>query len=72
LGVDRGHCRDRASPASADSTRRRESPSIRCHEAIRRRHGIPYSSVEVAALREEAAKAGVAPLAVSRQRLGGG
>jgi LDH2 family malate/lactate/ureidoglycolate dehydrogenase len=44
----------------------------RRHEAARRRDGIPYSSAEIAALQEEAAKAGVAPLAVSWQRLGGG
>jgi LDH2 family malate/lactate/ureidoglycolate dehydrogenase len=37
----------------------------RRHEAERRRCGIPYSANEVAALQEEAARAGVAPLAVS-------
>jgi LDH2 family malate/lactate/ureidoglycolate dehydrogenase len=37
----------------------------RRHEIERRRCGIPYSANEVAALQEEAARAGVAPLAVS-------
>jgi LDH2 family malate/lactate/ureidoglycolate dehydrogenase len=41
----------------------------RRHEIERRRCGIPYSANEVAALQEEAARAGVAPLAVSRQPL---
>jgi LDH2 family malate/lactate/ureidoglycolate dehydrogenase len=41
----------------------------RRHEIERRRCGIPYSASEVAALQEEAARAGVAPLAVSRQPL---
>jgi len=43
-------------------------PELR-HEAERRRRGIPYSANEVAALQEEAARAGVAPLAVSQQPL---
>jgi len=43
-------------------------PELR-HEAERRRRGIPYSANEGAALQEEAARAGVAPLAVSRQPL---
>jgi LDH2 family malate/lactate/ureidoglycolate dehydrogenase len=37
----------------------------RRHEDERRRSGIPYSANEVAALQEEAAKAGIAPLNVS-------
>jgi len=41
----------------------------RRHEEARRRAGIPYSAGEVAALRDEAAKAGVAPLAVAPQPL---
>ena len=40
------------------------------HEDERRRHGIPYSAVEVAALQAEAARAGVAPLAVSNGPVG--
>jgi LDH2 family malate/lactate/ureidoglycolate dehydrogenase len=43
-------------------------PELR-HEAERRRRGIPYSANEVATLQEEAARAGVASLAVSRQPL---
>jgi LDH2 family malate/lactate/ureidoglycolate dehydrogenase len=43
-------------------------PELR-HEAERRRRGIPYGANEVATLQEEAARAGVAPLAVSRQPL---
>jgi LDH2 family malate/lactate/ureidoglycolate dehydrogenase len=42
----------------------------RRHEANRRRDGIPYNPVEVEALHAEAAKAGVAPLAVSPHPLG--
>ncbi|HKA80163.1 MAG TPA: Ldh family oxidoreductase [Xanthobacteraceae bacterium] len=42
----------------------------RRHEAERRKTGIPYSTGEVAALRDEALKAGVEPLAVSPQPLG--
>jgi LDH2 family malate/lactate/ureidoglycolate dehydrogenase len=42
----------------------------RRHEAERRKTGIPYSAGEVAALRDEALKAGVAPLEVSAQPLG--
>jgi len=42
----------------------------RRHEAERRRTGIPYSAGEVATLQAEAAKAGVAPLAVSGQPFG--
>ncbi len=41
-------------------------PELR-HEIERRRCGIPYAASEVAALQEQAARAGVAPLAVSRQ-----
>ena len=41
----------------------------RRHEIERRRCGIPYSVGEVAALQEEAARAGIAPLVVSRQPL---
>jgi LDH2 family malate/lactate/ureidoglycolate dehydrogenase len=40
------------------------------HEAERRRTGIPYSAGEVAALQDEAARAGVAPLAVSDGPIG--
>jgi LDH2 family malate/lactate/ureidoglycolate dehydrogenase len=42
----------------------------RHHEEERRRTGIPYSAGEVAALRDEALKAGVAPLTVSMRPLG--
>ena len=42
----------------------------RRHEEERRRTGIPYSAGEVAALRDEALKAGVAPLEVSPHPLG--
>ena len=42
----------------------------RRHEEERRRRGIPYSANEVAPLQEEAAKAGIAPLAVSPNPLG--
>jgi LDH2 family malate/lactate/ureidoglycolate dehydrogenase len=38
-------------------------------EEERRRTGIPYSAVEIAALQDEAAKAGVAPLEVSNRPL---
>jgi LDH2 family malate/lactate/ureidoglycolate dehydrogenase len=38
----------------------------RRHEQERRRTGIPYSTGEIAALQEEAAKAGVAPLDLAR------
>ncbi|MGA7488638.1 MAG: Ldh family oxidoreductase [Xanthobacteraceae bacterium] len=41
----------------------------RRHEAERRRRGIPYSVDEVAALQQEAARAGAAPLAVSMRPL---
>jgi LDH2 family malate/lactate/ureidoglycolate dehydrogenase len=41
----------------------------RRHEIERRRCGIPYSANEVAVLQEEAARAGVASLAVSRHPL---
>jgi len=41
----------------------------RRHESERRRRGIPYAANEVAALQEEAARAGTALLAVSRQPL---
>jgi LDH2 family malate/lactate/ureidoglycolate dehydrogenase len=41
----------------------------RRHEIERRRCGIPYAASEVAALQEEAARAGTAPLAVSWQPL---
>jgi LDH2 family malate/lactate/ureidoglycolate dehydrogenase len=44
-------------------------PELR-YEAERRRTGIPYSAGEVAALRDEALKAGVAPLEVSTHPLG--
>ena len=44
-------------------------PELR-YEAKRRRTGIPYSAGEVAALRDEALKAGVAPLEVSTHPLG--
>jgi LDH2 family malate/lactate/ureidoglycolate dehydrogenase len=44
-------------------------PELR-HEAERLRHGIPYGTTEVAALQAEAAKAGVAPLAVSDHLIG--
>ena len=40
----------------------------RREEANRRRDGIPYDPVEVAALQAEAAKAGVAPLAIVASR----
>ncbi len=40
----------------------------RRHEQERRRTGIPYSAGEVAALQDEAAKAGVAPLRYRRAR----
>ena len=49
-------------PAPRDPERRTEE--------TRRRTGVPYSAVEVAALQQEAAKAGVAPLAVSEIPLG--
>jgi LDH2 family malate/lactate/ureidoglycolate dehydrogenase len=39
------------------------------HEALRRRAGIPYSRGEIAKLQQEAAAAGIAPLAVSDQPL---
>jgi LDH2 family malate/lactate/ureidoglycolate dehydrogenase len=42
----------------------------RRHEAERRKTGIPYSAGEVAALRDEALKAGVEPLAASTHPLG--
>jgi LDH2 family malate/lactate/ureidoglycolate dehydrogenase len=42
----------------------------RRHERARRRSGIPYSAGEVAALQEEAARAGLAPLDVSETPLG--
>jgi hypothetical protein len=42
----------------------------RPHEAERRRTGVPYSTDEVAALRDEALRAGVAPLEVSTHPLG--
>ena len=42
----------------------------RHHEEERHRTGIPYSAGEVAALRDEALKAGVAPLTVSMRPLG--
>jgi LDH2 family malate/lactate/ureidoglycolate dehydrogenase len=42
----------------------------RHYEEERRRTGIPYSAGEVAALQDEALKAGVAPLAVSMRPLG--
>ena len=51
---------------SGDPTGARE----RRTEETRRRTGIPYSATEVAALQQEAAKAGVAPLAVSEIPLG--
>ena len=41
----------------------------RRHERERRRTGIPFSAGEVAALQDEAAKAGVAPLDVSTSPL---
>jgi LDH2 family malate/lactate/ureidoglycolate dehydrogenase len=41
----------------------------RRYEIERRRRGIPYAASEVAALQEEAARAGTAPLAVSWQPL---
>jgi LDH2 family malate/lactate/ureidoglycolate dehydrogenase len=44
-------------------------PELR-HEAERRRTGIPYSAGEVAALQAEAAKVGVAALAVAERPLG--
>jgi len=40
-----------------------------CHEALRRRGGIPYSGGEIAELRMETATVGIAPLAVSDQPL---
>ncbi len=40
----------------------------RRYEEARRRSGIPYSAAEIAALQEEAAKAGVAALAVAERR----
>jgi len=43
----------------------------RRHEEERRRRGIPYSANEAAALQEEAANAGIAPLNVSPNPLGG-
>jgi LDH2 family malate/lactate/ureidoglycolate dehydrogenase len=42
----------------------------RREEAVRRRDGIPYSAGEVAALQDEAARAGVAPLAPSNGPIG--
>jgi LDH2 family malate/lactate/ureidoglycolate dehydrogenase len=42
----------------------------RRYEEARRRSGIPYSAAEIAALQKEAAKAGVAALAVSEWPLG--
>jgi LDH2 family malate/lactate/ureidoglycolate dehydrogenase len=39
-------------------------------EEERRRTGIPYSSSEIAVLQAEAARAGVAPLAVSNRPIG--
>jgi len=44
-------------------------PELR-EEQARRRTGIPYSASEVAVLQQEAARAGVAPLAVSNSPLG--
>jgi LDH2 family malate/lactate/ureidoglycolate dehydrogenase len=40
------------------------------YEARRRREGIPYGATEIASLRQEAARAGVAPLAASGTPLG--
>ena len=45
------------------------APEIR-EEATRRRTGIPYSAGEIAVLQQEAARAGVPPLAVSQRPLG--
>jgi LDH2 family malate/lactate/ureidoglycolate dehydrogenase len=42
----------------------------RRYEEARRRSGIPYSAAEIAALQKEAAKAGVAALAVAERPLG--
>ena len=42
----------------------------RRYEEARRRSGIPYSGAEIAALQKEAAKAGVAALAVAEKSLG--
>ena len=42
----------------------------RRYEEARRRSGIPYSGAEIAALQKEAAKAGVAALAVAERPLG--
>ena len=42
----------------------------RRYEEQRRREGIPYSAAEIGPLQEEAARAGVAPLAVSGRPLG--
>jgi LDH2 family malate/lactate/ureidoglycolate dehydrogenase len=44
-------------------------PELR-EEARRRKSGIPYSASEIAPLQQEAERAGVAPLAVSRRPLG--
>jgi LDH2 family malate/lactate/ureidoglycolate dehydrogenase len=41
----------------------------RRHEIERRRSGIPYSAIEAAALQDEAARAGVAPLVLSTRPL---
>ena len=61
----------RACPTAADSNEVLipGDPERRTEET-RRRTGIPYSATEVAALQQEAAKAGVAPLAVSEIPLG--
>jgi LDH2 family malate/lactate/ureidoglycolate dehydrogenase len=63
--------RVRASPTAADSNEvlMPGDPERRIEET-RRSTGIPYSASEVAALQQEAAKAGVAPLAVSATALG--
>jgi LDH2 family malate/lactate/ureidoglycolate dehydrogenase len=63
--------RVRASPTAegSDEVLMPGEPERRYQEA-RRRNGIPYSAAEIAALHTEAAKAGVAPLAVSERPLG--
>src|SRR6266511_1699654 len=63
--------RVRACPTAADSNEvlMPGDPERRC-EAQRRDNGIPYSAGEVAALQQEAAKAGVAALVVSDSPLG--
>ena len=64
--ADRARARDvRPRKASDGRSCCRASPSGAAEQA-RRRTGIPYSAAEIAALQQEAAKAGVAPLAVSR------